>query len=82
LDIDTRFLGPLAAERFEVLRSDVTREPLPEGQFDLVHSRLLLEQLAKRDDVLDALVDATGTIRFLYRATLHQRLARPPTAGR
>jgi SAM-dependent methyltransferase len=59
LDIDTRFVDPLASERLEVIEGDVTREALPPGQFDLVHARLLLEHLPWREAVLDALVGAT-----------------------
>jgi SAM-dependent methyltransferase len=60
LDVDTRFLRPLADEHLQVLASDVTRAPLPEGGFDLVHARLLLEHLVKRDAVLTAMVEATA----------------------
>ncbi len=60
LDVDTRFLHPLASERVTVLEADVTRERLPAGQFDLVHARLLLEHLPTRDTVLDTLVGATS----------------------
>jgi ubiquinone/menaquinone biosynthesis C-methylase UbiE len=59
LDIDTRFLDPLQSEQLSAERSDVTREPLPEGQFDLVHARLLLEHLPQRDTVLAGMVSAT-----------------------
>jgi SAM-dependent methyltransferase len=59
LDVDTRFLEPLASEYLQVVRSDVTAERLPAAQFDLVHARLLLEHLAERDAVLTGLVEAT-----------------------
>src|SRR3954469_16294852 len=45
VDLDTRFLEPLASERLEVVRQDVTVESLPSATFDLVHARLLLEHL-------------------------------------
>ncbi|HEY3775626.1 MAG TPA: methyltransferase domain-containing protein [Solirubrobacteraceae bacterium] len=60
LDVDTRFLEPLATEHLQVVASDATREPLPSGGFDLVHARLLLEHLTKRDAVLAAMVEATA----------------------
>lgn len=59
VDVDTRFLDPLASEHLQIVQSDVTAEPLPAGGFDLVHARLLLEHLAERDAVLAALVQAT-----------------------
>jgi ubiquinone/menaquinone biosynthesis C-methylase UbiE len=58
VDLDTRFLEPLHSESLEVRRLDVTTESLPEGAFDLVHARLLLEHLPQRDDVLTGLVRA------------------------
>ncbi|MGZ4311200.1 MAG: methyltransferase domain-containing protein [Solirubrobacteraceae bacterium] len=58
LDVDTRFLDPLASDRLQVAHADVTREALPEGEFDLVHARLLLEHLPQREAVLAAMVGA------------------------
>jgi SAM-dependent methyltransferase len=58
LDRDARFLAPLASEQLEVVESDVTADPLPSGQFDLVHARLLLEHLPSRDEVLRTLAAA------------------------
>jgi SAM-dependent methyltransferase len=57
-DIDIRFLEPLSIPRLEVLRHDITRDPLPEGAFDLVHTRMVLIHLPERDDVLRRLVAA------------------------
>jgi SAM-dependent methyltransferase len=58
LDVDTRFLEPYATERLHVVAADVTAEPLPEGRFDLVHARLVLEHLPARDEVLRSLAAA------------------------
>ncbi|MBV9607193.1 MAG: methyltransferase domain-containing protein [Solirubrobacterales bacterium] len=58
LDIDTRFLEPLAAPRLETVALDVTEEPLPRAEFDLVHSRLLLEHFPARGDVLENMIGA------------------------
>ena len=58
LDIDTRFLEPLADEHLEVLRADLTSDALPSEQFDFIHTRLLLEHLPERDAVLGRLIDA------------------------
>jgi len=58
LDIDTRFLEPLAAPQLETVALDVTEQPLPQGEFDLVHARLLLEHFPSRGDVLSNLIAA------------------------
>jgi SAM-dependent methyltransferase len=58
LDTDTRFLEPLAGPTLSVRRHDITEEPLPNGEFDLVHARLVLEHLPARDRVLPALAGA------------------------
>ena len=58
LDIDTRFLEPLAAPNLEIVALDVAAEPLPHEGFDLVHARLLLEHLPARGEVLSNMVRA------------------------
>jgi SAM-dependent methyltransferase len=58
VDVDTRFLDPLHSETLQVRHMDITAETLPEGAFDLVHARLLLEHLPQRDEVLTGLVRA------------------------
>jgi SAM-dependent methyltransferase len=55
-DVDTRFVEPLAGSNVSVERHDVVADPLPDGQFDLIHARLVLEHLPRRDEVLDRLV--------------------------
>lgn len=60
VDVDTRFLDPIASARLRVLEADVTVQPLPANQFDLVHARLLLEHLAQRDRVLTELAAAVA----------------------
>ncbi|MEU1672479.1 class I SAM-dependent methyltransferase [Streptomyces roseifaciens] len=42
----------------EVLTHDITRDPLPEGAFDVIHARLVLLHLPERIDVLRRLVSA------------------------
>jgi SAM-dependent methyltransferase len=59
VDIDTRFLEPLASPQLTPLALDVTNEALPDDEFDLVHARLLLEHLPARDEVLANMIDAT-----------------------
>lgn len=60
VDVDVRFLQPLAGSTLQVEQLDVTSDPLPAGQFDLVHARLLLEHLPARERVLTSLVDAVA----------------------
>jgi SAM-dependent methyltransferase len=57
-DIDTRFLESLKLPNLEVLRHDITRDPLAERAFDLVHTRMVLIHLAEPNDVLQRLVAA------------------------
>src|SRR5437762_11427577 len=44
-DIDTRFLEEPTGDGLEVWQHDITADPLPEGAFDLVHTRSLLLHL-------------------------------------
>lgn len=55
IDIDTRFVEPLAGDAIEVRRLDIRTDELPERQFDLVHARLVLEHLTERRRILDRL---------------------------
>jgi SAM-dependent methyltransferase len=57
-DIDTRFLDALGRPNIKVRRHDVAHDPLPEGDFDLIHTRLLLIHLAERDVVVEQLASA------------------------
>lgn len=59
-DIDTRFLEPIVGPGLEAVQLDVTRDQLPQGGFDLVHARLLLEHLPTRDEVLTRMIEATS----------------------
>jgi SAM-dependent methyltransferase len=58
IDIDTRFVEPLAGDAIEVRRLDIRSDELPERQFDLVHARLVLEHLTERRLILDRLAAA------------------------
>jgi SAM-dependent methyltransferase len=60
-DIDTRFLGNLNQPNIEVQRHDIVSDELPEGAFDLVHSRLVLLHLPNRDQVLRRMIAALKT---------------------
>jgi SAM-dependent methyltransferase len=56
MDIDTRFIEPLASDTIDVRRVDIRTDELPRQEFDLVHARLVLEHLADRRQILDRLV--------------------------
>jgi SAM-dependent methyltransferase len=58
VDMDTRFIEPQAGGVLTVRRLDVTADPLPSARFDLVHARLLLEHLPRREHVLRSMVSA------------------------
>jgi SAM-dependent methyltransferase len=58
IDLDTRFVEPLASDVVEVRRVDLRTDTLPQDEFDLVHARLVLEHLADRRQILDRLVAA------------------------
>jgi len=52
LTIDLMEAQTVAAENLELRRHDIVRDPLPGGEFDLVHSRLVLEHLPARLEAL------------------------------
>jgi ubiquinone/menaquinone biosynthesis C-methylase UbiE len=58
LDLDVRFVDRLASDVVEVQSADVVRDELPDGEFDVVHARLLLEHLAEAPAVIDKLARA------------------------
>lgn len=58
VDIDTRFVEALASDSIEVRRMDIRNDELPQSEFDLVHSRLVLEHLSDRTQILDRLAAA------------------------
>jgi SAM-dependent methyltransferase len=83
VDTDTRFLEPLADATLAVRRQDITVEPLPSGQFDLVHARLLLEHLPARDAALPGLAAAVAPGGWLLVEDFDWSLATlvdPPSA--
>ena len=57
-DIDTRLAAIDAPPGLELLQHDLTAEPLPAGQFDLVHARWLLHHLPDLDDAIRRLLRA------------------------
>jgi SAM-dependent methyltransferase len=57
-DLDTEFLETRAGKRCEVRRHDIVTDGLEEDAYDVIHSRLVLEHIPQRDDVLRRLVAA------------------------
>jgi 2-polyprenyl-3-methyl-5-hydroxy-6-metoxy-1,4-benzoquinol methylase len=58
IDMDTRFVEDLDYPQLEVRRQDVVTQPVPRGEFDLVHTRALLTHLPARAEVLADLIAA------------------------
>ncbi len=57
-DIDTRFLERLTEANLRVIRHDIIADKLPPDAFDLVHCRLVLAYLPRRQAVLSKLAAA------------------------
>jgi SAM-dependent methyltransferase len=57
-DLDTDFLEQLRETNLEVRRHDIVNDELEEGAFDLIHSRLVLDHLPDRDDVVKRMAAA------------------------
>jgi SAM-dependent methyltransferase len=55
-DVDTSWMPDDAP--FAVERGDVATDPAPEGPFDLVHARLVLTDVPRRDDALRRMAGA------------------------
>ncbi len=58
VDLDVRFVEPMQSSVVRVEQLDLVSGDLPEAEFDLIHSRLVLEHLTERDLVLAKLVRA------------------------
>lgn len=57
-DIDTRWIQGNGPSQLEVQSHDVVADPLAQGEFDLIHARLVLSWLPTRDAVVSRLVAA------------------------
>lgn len=57
-DIDSRWIQSNGMSQLEVKQHDVVADPLAQGEFDLIHARLVLSWLPARDTVLSRLVQA------------------------
>jgi SAM-dependent methyltransferase len=60
-DLDTRFLEVIDAPNLEVRRHDIVADPLPEEEFDLIHTRLLLTHLPERAMLVQRLASALAS---------------------
>ena len=56
VDLDTRWFEHDGSPQLEVRQLDVVTGPIPEGPWDLIHERLVLQHIPDRLDVLDELV--------------------------
>ena len=79
-DIDTRFLETIRRPNLEVRRHDITHDPLSEGVFDLVHSRMVLIHLPERDEVLRRLAAALKPGGWLVCEEFDSLSTRPDAA--
>ena len=73
VDLDARFLRGLNHPQIEVREEDILTTDLPDGSFDLVHTRWTLMHISARDRVLlklIALLKPGGTL-FLEEADSH-----------
>ncbi len=58
IDIDPSLVAIDAPPGLEILAQDLTRDALPDGQFDLVHARWLVHHLPDIDDAIGRLINA------------------------
>jgi len=56
LDLDTRWFRHDGSAQLDVRELDVASGPIPQGPWDLIHERLVLQHVPARLDVLDQLV--------------------------
>lgn len=57
-DLNIDNLVQVRAPNLEVLRHDIVNDALPDGEFDLIHTRLVLVHVPERDQVLQRLISA------------------------
>jgi SAM-dependent methyltransferase len=58
VDLDTRWCRPDGRAQLEVRAVDLVTQAVPDGPWDVIHERLVLQHLPERLDVLTRLVDA------------------------
>jgi SAM-dependent methyltransferase len=81
-DIDTQFLDDLPRPPVEVVRHDITIDPVEPDAFDLVHARAVLEHLPSRGEVVTRLVTALRPGGVLVLEDLVFGAALLPVLGR
>jgi SAM-dependent methyltransferase len=81
-DVDTRFLDDLPSPPVEVVRHDITGDPVEQHAFDLVHARAVLEHLPSRGEVLTRLLTALSTGGVLMLEDIVFGPAMLPISGR
>src|SRR5579863_2257868 len=57
-DVDTRFLEPLRGPTLDVCAHDIGSDPMPDAEFDLIHTRLVLMHVRERDAALARMVSS------------------------
>lgn len=57
-DLDTRFLEAIGETNLDVLQHDITKDPMPDGGFDLIHSRAVIEHVSEKSAVIANLFEA------------------------
>ncbi len=57
-DLDTRFLDELNLSNLEVRRHNIEEDELPDGAFDLVHTRIVVVHLHQRERAIEKLTRA------------------------
>jgi len=57
-DIDPRFLEEFRESNFEALKHDIVIDDLPVGEFDLVHTRWVLQHLADPEAAIRRMINA------------------------
>jgi SAM-dependent methyltransferase len=82
-DMSTALLAPLAESGVRVLRHDVTTDEAP-GEFDLIHTRFVLEHVTERDLALRRMASwlKPGGVLVVESATPMPELSSDPTVGK
>jgi SAM-dependent methyltransferase len=57
-DVDTRFLEPLRGPTLDVRPHHIGSDPLPDAEFDLIHTRLVLMHVHERDTALARMISS------------------------
>jgi SAM-dependent methyltransferase len=81
-DVDIQFLDDLARPPVEVVRHDITHDPVEQDAFDLVHARAVLEHLPSRGEVVRRLLTALRPGGVLMLEDLVFGAALLPVLGR